>query len=229
MKHINALLLGSGFFFFLFIGFSVIVKMGIFAHPDIYLTTRLQLETPSSWDLFLSFFSNLGSVEISTAILLFLLGIQHKHKLPWQGWIFVLFLFFGGQGIEALSKTTFNHPSPPLILLRTRSFLSFPSSHLHFDSSYPSGHSFRIAFLYIIACAVLVSFKKIPLYLQVSGVSVLSICLTLTLYSRVSLGEHWASDVIGGALLAAAFGIAALLAFHFSKKKFISALEKKWF
>lgn len=200
-RRLLLLLVGSGFFL-LFILFSYLVHENVFTQFDFNTTVRLQDNITRRVDNVFSFFSDFGKFEVSIILLLILLASFRK---IWAG-VLAFCLFGGFHLIELFGKYFVNHPPPPQFLLRTHEIISFPQFHVRSEFSYPSGHSGRAVFLSILAIALIWQSKlpmpvKIVLCLAVLGYDV------IMLLSRVYLGEHWTTDVIGGAVLGLALGL----------------------
>lgn len=94
---------------------------------------------------------------------------------------------------SSLLKAAFDRPRPDLI------------AHLdHVSSaSYPSGHATSAAALYL-TLALLA-----PVRWRRPAWTFAMLMIGLTGLSRIMLGVHWPSDIVGGALLGAAFALAA--------------------
>lgn len=205
MKKKVLLILISLFFLAVFIAFSYLVKIKILNQIDFNTTVRLQNHIPLKYDGFLSSLSLIGSVEILSALLLIIAIFQKKIKA-----FFIFIPFVGAHLIEIIGKGFFHHPGPPFLFFRYNLSFLFPSSYINTGSSYPSGHSLRIMFIsivlaYLIKKTKIKSINKLVLYafiLLLDG---------FMLISRVSLGEHWTSDVIAGTLLGISSGIFALI------------------
>ena len=165
----------------------------------------------SSFDTKLSLLLALRAGEDSNALIAFMQGVS------WFGggvprWALVLLLavllwrsaghrpalILAGTAVAAnlassLLKNIFDRPRPDLI------------PHLdHVSSwSYPSGHATSVT-------AIALAFALLaPPPWRRAAAGCAAVAILLTALSRVMLGVHWPSDVLGGTMLGAAFALAA--------------------
>jgi undecaprenyl-diphosphatase len=195
-----------GLFFVTIFGiFAFWVTLDLLNDFDYLATIFLQQTIPTSFDTFFSTFSLFGSVEITTLILLILVGFSRKIQS-----VGVILLFMASQLLEVAGKFFITHPGPPGIFHRYDIPVTLPSFFIHPGSSFPSGHSLRTAFIAVLVYFISTRSKKLG-----GGTKILIACLivllSLIMYlSRVYLGEHWTSDVIGGFLLGTGFALLSL-------------------
>ena len=189
----------------IFYVFSFLVKEDVFTRFDFDMTVKIQANVPTRIDLYLSWFSLLGSFEVTLLILVLFFIIKRKVT-----GIFTIGIFCFMHVVELVGKAFLDHPGTPFIFHRYALDFFFPTSYIQPGGSYPSGHAMRSAFLVILFIYVI---KQTTLPKRAKLASFLAI---LTIYfvmavSRISLGEHWTSDVIGGTILGAAFAVFSLI------------------
>ncbi|MBI2039635.1 phosphatase PAP2 family protein [Candidatus Microgenomates bacterium] len=200
------LFLLSAFFIVLFTHFSYTVAKENWQRIDFDTTVKVQDHIPKKFDDNFSLLSLLGSVEVTVGFCLIMVALA-LIRLRWLavvGWLIII----PASAAEVFGKLILYHPGPPLFFHRTTLATHLPSFYITTEFSYPSGHMTRIVF---IATVVFLSFffSRINLLLKYTillGILGLIFLMGLT---RVSLGEHWLSDVLGGSLLGMAMGFFA--------------------
>ncbi len=200
-KKWTLLIIGVGVFL-LFIFFSFLVHKNLFNGFDFDMTVRLQDHLSRHFDNPFSFISFIGTVEIASLFLLAVLIIRRKLSG------IVVLLFFGILHIiEIYGKTFVNHLPPPHFLLRSQSVSDFPMFYVRATNSYPSGHSARAFFITALLGFLIARNKRLSGNQKIILYSCLVIYDLTMVISRVYLGEHWTSDVIGGSLLGLSLAI----------------------
>ncbi|MBI4790861.1 MAG: phosphatase PAP2 family protein [Chloroflexi bacterium] len=197
-----ALALGS-LYFLLALG----VQAGLFRAFDYESILVLQALVPRAFDLPFSLLSLLGSFELTTIYVLALLYLFFRPRRRIQ--LFALFLLI--LLVEVLGKLVIDQPGPPGALHRYVILFSMPTGQVSTPFAFPSGHAARSAFLTVLVSAGIMrstlahSTKRTLLLLLLAMESVM-------LISRVYLADHWATDVIGGALLGTLMALPAFAA-----------------
>jgi len=180
-----------------FVIFSFLVSKELLVNIDFDTTVRLQNKIPRSFDYPLSFLSLVATFELS---LLYLLSIFILVAIKYKKFFFGLFTFFVILLLELMGKIFIFHPAPPYMFFRYVLGFSFPSSYIHTNYSYPSGHMSRTAFFIVIILFIVHKYIKNKFLRWSISLVFLGLGMSM-LVSRIYLGEHWFSDVLGGILL----------------------------
>lgn len=194
----------SFFLFLVFIFISVIAHFGFFDSFDYSSTIFLQRIIPPFFDIPFALLSFTGSSEVTVitlGIIFYFIFMKKRKKF------FPILLFFLIFFIEIVGKILIFHNPPPIYLQKTVFPFIFPSSSFFLTPySYPSGHMARICFLvsfflaYISTGTPTKNKNRMPFIL--CGIYILVMTV-----SRIYLGAHWFSDVIGGGILGISLGL----------------------
>lgn len=186
--------------------FSYVVAKEKWVQIDFDTTVKLQDHISRRFDESFSLLSLLGSAEITIGFCLVMafLSLIRLKFLPVLGWLMIITATLA----EVFGKLVLFHPSPPVFLHRSILPTGLPSFYVHTDFSYPSGHMTRTVFILTILISMVVFQSKNYLFKLTSFFSLLSL-FTLMALTRIYLGEHWLSDVLGGSMLGAGVGFFA--------------------
>ena len=166
---------------------------------DLWFTRLVQHEGNLFLDYAMCVFTIPGHVEVSTCILVAVTWYLYR-KYEWPGAFLYLFFFAVLNLVILVLKTTLIAPGPGLEFDRNP-FL-WKTVQVSLPYAFPSGHTFRSVFLFGMwyqrlaqkgpGIAGNIKFQK----------GLVAAIIIATVISRVYLGDHWFSDVIGGMILA---------------------------
>ncbi len=191
--------------------FSRYIKQGGMRSVDFALTVKLQERIDKSQRLrtarmvgeVMEGSTFLASPEVSI-IAVFVLTILALKRKGWRA-IVIPMVFTLLVLAESYGKTVVHHPTPPFFMIKNPTTI-FPRYYINDEFSYPSGHAARAVFLSIVSYLAFsighLSLKK----RVVIGLS-LGLYVLLVSVSRIYLGHHWLSDIIGGGMVGSAFAL----------------------
>jgi undecaprenyl-diphosphatase len=177
----------AGVSFASFVALSVAVMLGKTIALDFLLRAAVHQQASSAATGFAIFCSFLGSTAWLAGLTLVLAGTLYL--LGWRRLAArILIAMAGAVALNNMMKYAFQRPRPlPFFGIAPESF------------SYPSGHALYATTFYTIAAAaliMLVQSGRMQFAIVLAGALVL-----LVGWSRIYLGVHYPSDVIGGILL----------------------------
>lgn len=196
-------------FALLFYIFTILVKMDYLRQFDFDYLVKIQDRIPADLVGLLSFFSTTGKFEVVLIFLFILVALLLLAKRFWS--FIILFIFVLGHIVELFGKALLDQHGPPFMFYQLETIRDFPVDYVNPGSSYPSGHSFRAAFVFTILAYLFLWKVKGNLLVRLFPLLLAVAWASLVIIGKVSLGEHWPTDIIGGALLGGALGFFSLL------------------
>lgn len=217
------LFLLSAIFLSFFTYFSYTVAKERWQQFDFDTTVKLQDHLSRKYDQIFSYFSLLGSVEVTVGISIFFAILA---LLKWKWWVILGWLMIVPATLaEVFGKLVLFHPGPPVFFHRSLLPTSLPSFYVHTNFSYPSGHMTRTFFI-ITVLVCLIFFSRLNYFLKFSLMAILLTLASMMALTRVYLGEHWLSDTLGGGILGIGVGLLASVLILESKQDKIASLAR---
>lgn len=183
----------------IFLLLTILVGRQVLRPVDFQITAFIQKFGTKELDYFFYFFTLLGSVEFTCFVLL-IVSWYVRQKYQWPGVFLYLFFFMLLTLVELIWKHVVCYVGPGPEFNRNPFHLNLISIITPY--SFPSGHAFRTAFLLGIWYQWIKILSGSARSASVQRISIFTLFILIGV-SRVYLGDHWVSDVIGGYLLAA--------------------------
>lgn len=192
-----------------FMLFSREVKHGYLKSTDFDVTVKIQNKLSARYDQIMDDGAILIDPIVSSIIVLGLTGwtfmnVKGKRKIfavsiPLAFMLLTL--------IEIYGKNFVPHPGPPFFMIKQPTTI-FPQFHVVQPYSYPSGHAARATFIGILVSGVMYRVsRKVSDRKRFWMLGAIAGYVIFIYVSRVYLGHHWLSDIIGGALLGGGFAL----------------------
>ena len=195
MKLSMRLMLCSLLLFISVIALGYAVTTGWFLDFDLAVSHALNMERGTSPDWLIWFMQGIswlgGGVQRYIMVIILTFALWR-----WWGWGAGL-----AMGLTSL-VSAFTSDALKLFFGRLRPDLVMQLDPIH-SPAFPSGHANNAAVVYILFI-ILVPQARLPVWQLVAFVMIV-----LTGLSRIMLGVHWPTDVIGGWMLGAAFALVA--------------------
>ena len=184
----------------IFIAFSLFSSLTPYFKLDLLISEKIQSINSGFFSGVMWFVTSIGNqplmVYIVSTTCLILYALRYRVES------IVLVLTSAGSTLSgALIKALVDRPRPSANLVRVSVWLS--------DKSYPSGHV--LIFTVFFGFLLYLLFKRVNRNLTVIVPMIIFILLIATIgISRIYLGAHWPSDVVGGYLLGVIWLILAI-------------------
>lgn len=190
----------------LLLGLAELIESGAPLDIDLSVTRFVQQFRPDWFDSLMRFLTSIGVapwVLILPAIIFIVLLVMRE----WAAALALLFAQLGSVG-NPLIKIAVHRPRPGITFEL--------GLHIPTDSGFPSGHSATAMVVYgFLIYLAWVKLRKHKLARSRSIVIALCVLYILGMgLSRIYLGEHWISDVLGGYVYGLAWVLLSVIVYH---------------
>lgn len=198
---------------FMIIGYIVKFYESTFSGIDTFVTHLIRNNMTSGKTNFFLWITKFGSVFTIAFLMILLIAFLYKYKYKVEiVWLIINVALVGGVG-NVVIKLLFLRQRPDLQHLVTET-----------SSSFPSGHSMCSMLFYGTLIIILTKLIENKTILRVSQI-ILALLICLIGTSRIYLGVHYPTDVLGGFLLGASWLFFSYP--YYDKYQFIYAFKGK--
>lgn len=197
---LTAILLG-------FVALTIAVKVFPVPFIDREFSEEVQENASPFLDKLMEAISWFGTMPYSLIIVLCTAALFYLFSFRKEAYYLILTLLSGA--ITRFTKALFDRPRPTKNLVRIVEKAS--------NQSFPSGHTLFYVVFFGFLTFLMVYHKSLPKWIRIS-VSFISMFMIFSIpLSRVYLGAHWFTDVLGGFMLGLLY--LSLLGFLYMRKK----------
>lgn len=190
---------------------AIILAIVVHLHPVLIMDIRISNEIQESRSISLlpvmQFVSVFGEPLVAICVTIVTSALFYFASYKREA-IFTLATFVA-DGINGLVKLAIYRPRPSDTLVIVYQKLT--------DPSFPSGHVVHYVVFFGFLVVAMVELKKLPKILRAFLISISLALIVSISVSRIYLGAHWATDVIGGYLVGYVL-LSVLLYFYLMKE-----------
>jgi undecaprenyl-diphosphatase len=177
---------------------------------DLQITRAIQSIDSPFFAGFMQLISWPGFLPQSLLITLLIAFILYMYSLRWEACTAVLAMLLSGATNE-LVKTVVGRPRPTIDVVNVFEVLT--------SYSFPSGHVMLYTILFGYICYLMYTLLKRSI-LRSLLLGIFGIFILFVGPSRIYLGQHWASDVLGAYLLGGVLLAGMILVYQWGKTRF---------
>ncbi len=182
-----------------FIALTIAITAGVFASIDMQVAVAMHDAWRPSLHMLFQLIAELGSVELTTILMLGLSVYLWRSGFGSDALVFVVFIAAGA--FEIFYKFNLHHPRPPHTLAEADGpSISQVLSGSSAQNSFPSGHMLRTVIVYGLIAFVIHRLSPSRRVRNLAVIGAIAV-IVLVAVDRLYLDVHWESDVIGGLIL----------------------------